>query len=57
MISQKTKELAKKNKIPLTYQRGGKRYKKTEKMLLRNINRKGGEKNPEIIGCFKNKIF
>ena len=39
-VSQKTKELAKKNKIALTYMRGGKRYKKTEKILLRQLNKK-----------------
>lgn len=34
------KEQAKKLKIRLTYERNGKRYKKTEKMLLRQINAK-----------------
>ena len=34
------KEQAKKLKIRLTYERNGKRYKKTEKMLLRQINSK-----------------
>jgi hypothetical protein len=45
MISKQTKELAKKRKIPLTYMKGGKRYKKTEKMLSRQINKKGGRYN------------
>ena len=36
-VSQELKKLAKKKKISLTYMRGGKRYKKTEKMLYRQL--------------------
>ena len=35
-----TQSKAKKGGVALTYMRGGKRYKKTEKMLLRQLNKK-----------------
>lgn len=40
MVSDKLKKQAKQAKVSLTYMRGGKRYKKTEKMLLRQLNKK-----------------
>ena len=49
IVSKKIKELAKKNKIKLTYMRKGKRYKKTEKMLLRQINSKDRKAGNPII--------
>ena len=41
MVSDKLKKQAKQAKVSLTYMRGGKRYKKTEKMLSRQL-KKGG---------------
>lgn len=35
----KLRELAKEKKVKLTYMKGGKRYKKTDKMLLRSLNK------------------
>ena len=42
MVSDELKKQAKKGGVKLTYMRGGKRYKKTEKMLSRQLKKKGG---------------
>ena len=47
MVSDKLKKQAKQAKVSLTYMRGGKRYNKTEKMLSRQLNKKGGSDEQE----------
>lgn len=60
-IPQSIKKICNKYNIKLTYMRNGKRYKKTEKMLLRQINakqkiknKKGG--NTHILNCDEIKV-
>lgn len=54
-VSKSLQAQAKKGGVALTYMRGGKRYKKTEKMLSRQLNKKVGGDGTELKQCIKDQ--